>query len=231
MSRLSRVWNVEGTDRGQRPRSVCRQSFGRGLAVLLLIVAPVLVGSEFPASAQAATVRAERPTFATNERISLIWSGFPGATQTDWITITPVGTPDDKYGEWTYLEGHQSGTISFNPVPVGNYEVRGYFNWTTGGYNIQARSTFSVTAAVGPTTPTTPPTSPPTLPPAPPPTAPVTAVVATLASATTAPPTTPGPSAPSDDADTACLHGDIDNLGFGFSPGFDVFSGRSTPPH
>src|SRR4051794_28842295 len=35
----------------------------------------------------------------------------------------------------------------------------------------------------------------------------------------------------SNDADTVCVYGDIDNLGFQFRPGFDVFSGRSTPSH
>ena len=33
------------------------------------------------------------------------------------------------------------------------------------------------------------------------------------------------------DADRVCLYGDIDNLGFGFPPGFDVFSGRTTGAH
>ena len=130
-------------------------SVGAVLAVVMIATTAVSWGA-IPARAQAATVRTERPTYGANERITLIWSGFPGATLTDWITIAPVGTPDDKYGEWTYLDGRQGGTVSFNPVPVGSYEVRGYFNWTTGGYNVQARSGFTVTAAAGPTTPTTP---------------------------------------------------------------------------
>jgi hypothetical protein len=35
----------------------------------------------------------------------------------------------------------------------------------------------------------------------------------------------------SQDADKICVYGDIDNLGFGFPDGFDVFAGKSTPVH
>ena len=35
----------------------------------------------------------------------------------------------------------------------------------------------------------------------------------------------------SEEADVVCLVGDIDNLGFGWPSGFDVFSGKSTPSH
>ena len=34
-----------------------------------------------------------------------------------------------------------------------------------------------------------------------------------------------------DDADLIVLVGDIDNLGFGFPDGFDIFSGATTPRH
>jgi len=40
-----------------------------------------------------------------------------------------------------------------------------------------------------------------------------------------------GTTTTTEEADLVCLVGDIDNLGFGWPKGFDVFSGRSTPSH
>ena len=58
-----------------------------------------------------------------------------------------------------------------------------------------------------------------------------TATPTTPTTPTSAPPVAPAPAPTPSDAEAACLFGDVDNLGFGFPSGFDVFSGRSTPAH
>jgi hypothetical protein len=47
----------------------------------------------------------------------------PGAPN-DWITIVRPGARQDEYGRWTMLEGKTEGTVSFEGLPPGQYEVR-----------------------------------------------------------------------------------------------------------
>ncbi|NEQ99980.1 MAG: hypothetical protein F6K30_25315 [Cyanothece sp. SIO2G6] len=90
------------------------------------------------------TAQAEKSTYTLNEPIVINYSGFPGNSQ-DWLAVVPVGTPDNKYQKnWFYTKGNTSGTHTFNGLPAGEYEVRGYFNWPDGGYTVQTRSQFQV---------------------------------------------------------------------------------------
>ena len=59
----------------------------------------------------------------------------------DWISIYKVGTPNQQYGEWYYLKGQESGTLSFTaPSEEGKYEFRLFLNWPDGQYEDVARS-------------------------------------------------------------------------------------------
>jgi hypothetical protein len=77
------------------------------------------------------------------ESISVSYSGLPGSGG-DWLTIVPVGTPSNQYGEWQYTSGGRSGMATFKGLAQGQYEVRAYLNWPRGGYNIAAKKTFWV---------------------------------------------------------------------------------------
>jgi len=80
--------------------------------------------------------------------------------QNDWIAMYSVGADNTAYGEWSYLEGRTSGTLSFTaPSVPGNYEFRLFPNWNgTCCYNDIARSNriTVTTAAPTPTVTATP---------------------------------------------------------------------------
>lgn len=100
-------------------------------------------------SAVAQTVRTTKAVFSPNEPIVLEYSGLPGNAQ-DWTTVVKRGERDDTYGQWAFTGGKRSGTMEFQGEAAGEYEVRLYFDWPAGGYNVQARYPFSVGAALSP---------------------------------------------------------------------------------
>lgn len=117
--------------------TVVRRVLG-GLALgLLLAVLGV------PESQAAGSLRTPRQTYAPNEGIVVEYSGFPG-NNTDWITVVQASAPTDTYAEWFYTNGKTGGSMTFKGLPAGEYEARGYFNWSTGGYTVQARHRFTV---------------------------------------------------------------------------------------
>ncbi|WP_421902099.1 hypothetical protein [Maridesulfovibrio sp.] len=97
----------------------------------------------FVAPSAAIIVTTTKVTFTEEEPVVVEYSGLPGNNQ-DWITIVPKGTAADKWGEWFYTKGKQSGRRNFGALSPGDYEVRAYVNWPKGGFVIQARSSFSV---------------------------------------------------------------------------------------
>jgi len=64
---------------------------------------------------------------------------------TDWITILPAGAAAGSFNEWHYTSGASTGTLSFNTVPPGSYEVRAYL---ANGTELAASSAFSVLGGV-----------------------------------------------------------------------------------
>lgn len=78
--------------------------------------------------------------FTTTEKIMVDYSGMAGNVQ-DWISLTPKGKPDNEFGPWKYTEGKKSGSLIFDPLPAGEYEVRAYFN---NGYKVEKRYSFVV---------------------------------------------------------------------------------------
>lgn len=79
-----------------------------------------------------------KAVYASNEEIAVSYSGLPG-NPADWITLQEAGKPDDSYGEYFYIDSQKSGTVTFSPVPAGDYEIRLYFDWPAGGYTVQKR--------------------------------------------------------------------------------------------
>ncbi len=103
-----------------------------------------------------AQVRAERPSYTTDEPVTLVFSGMPGTTGSayDWISIVKAGAADDSWYDWRNLGGEREGRRDFGRLPAGSYEARAYFDWGgKGGYTVQARSTFTVGGAPPTTSP------------------------------------------------------------------------------
>ena len=87
------------------------------------------------------------------EPIIAIYNGFPGNAQ-DWITIIEKSARDDKYGQWIYLKGKKNGRHTFTgPGKPGEYELRGYYNWPQGGYDVRHRFGFTISGAQSSTKP------------------------------------------------------------------------------
>lgn len=116
-------------------------SFKRSFVVSLLVVLAVL---SFAATVDAASVAPSKPVFAAGEPIVIQFADFPGYTS-DWINIVPVGAPATAWGDWKYTQGAQKGFMNFAGQRPGDYEVRGYFNYSgTGSYEIRTSYRFSV---------------------------------------------------------------------------------------
>ncbi|MCK9526707.1 MAG: hypothetical protein M0R49_12385 [Limnochordia bacterium] len=85
----------------------------------------------------------EQEVYTPNTSIHVQYQNFPG-NSSDWITIVPVDFPDDHHKEYYYTNGTRSGTMTFKGLEPGQYEVRSYFNWPSGGYEVVDRHSFWV---------------------------------------------------------------------------------------
>ncbi|MBT3602907.1 MAG: hypothetical protein HOE48_11700 [Candidatus Latescibacteria bacterium] len=87
-------------------------------------------------------VKTQKAIYAGEERIVVEFGGLTGNSQ-DWISVVPKGTPDGTYQEfqWFYTDGQKRGLHTIDVLPVGEYEVRLYFD---SGYDVQARFGFGV---------------------------------------------------------------------------------------
>ncbi|MEB3268934.1 MAG: hypothetical protein VKJ09_10385 [Leptolyngbya sp.] len=129
------------------------------LKIALLLCLLPLVGIAVPAcqsrspepSAQEAgeagsLAKPDKDTYTAGETVTVTYTGLPGNDQ-DWISVTPASEADDIYGEWFYTGGAKEGTYTFNGLEPGVYEVRVYFNWPDGGFEVKDRYSFAVEAA------------------------------------------------------------------------------------
>lgn len=73
------------------------------------------------------------------------FSGLPGNAQ-DWISLAQAGTADNAFLTYQYGEGKQSGTLTFDGLAYGDYEVRAYYN---NEYTVRARYAFKVGNVAG----------------------------------------------------------------------------------
>lgn len=87
----------------------------------------------------------QKKVYSPGEEVVIKYSDFPG-NNADWISVVPEGTPDNQYveGSWSYLEGNTDGEFSVNIDKPGKYEIKGYFDWPKGEYNLRVFGTFWV---------------------------------------------------------------------------------------
>ncbi len=91
----------------------------------------------------AGSLKADKDKYKSDEPIVVTFNNLPGNAK-DWITIVKATAKADTYGEYYYTAGQQQGKQSFAALPEGKYEARLYYNWSAGGYTVQARYAFVV---------------------------------------------------------------------------------------
>ncbi|TVR19398.1 MAG: hypothetical protein EA391_00840 [Balneolaceae bacterium] len=83
-------------------------------------------------------------SFRSGESIDVRWHNLPG-NNTDWISVAPAGATDRTWGiHWWYIGGDTSGSNTIELVEPGEYEIRVYYNWPAGDYQVQSRLSFQV---------------------------------------------------------------------------------------
>lgn len=90
------------------------------------------------------TLGTDKASYKAGEPVFVFWAGLPG-NQQDWVTVVPAGTATDQWGNnWTYTDGQPAGVFQVNDLAAGDYEVRVYYDYPNGGFNVQAVSSFTV---------------------------------------------------------------------------------------
>jgi TolB-like protein len=85
----------------------------------------------------------DKNSYSEGERITVNFSGMQGSKY-DWITLVQEGASDSTYGEWSYTNGSKTGSYTFKGLKAGNYEIRAYFDWPSGGYAVKKRIKIKV---------------------------------------------------------------------------------------
>jgi len=118
--------------------------------------APAAPGAAQPVHISAPTIQPTRNSFAPGSAVQVQFSGLPAIGQ-DWVAISRRGDGPKKYYDLIILTGKPTeGTLSFKPLPAGDYEVRLYTNWPDGGYDIVARAAVRVGKQPAPPLPAAP---------------------------------------------------------------------------
>jgi len=97
--------------------------------------------------AGAVTLTLSKPSYAEGERISVAYTGLPG-NERDWISVALADAPEGSYIAYEYSKGQKDGSVALRPmVKPGEYEIRVFFDDSTGDKTVRARRTFMVTPA------------------------------------------------------------------------------------
>ncbi|MDB4789910.1 hypothetical protein OAG66_00955, partial [bacterium] len=108
------------------------------IKILYIIAIYILSLSHVSAQELAPTKTIYKP----GESVVISFSGGPGNAK-DWVGIYKEGqTPGDvSSAQWTYVDGETSGTLGFDPLPLGKYEAYLFLN---DDYEILASGSFEV---------------------------------------------------------------------------------------
>ena len=79
-----------------------------------------------------ASIKLEKDVFEEGEPIRVEYSGLPGRYR-DWITLIDDSKPDKESGQFFYI--NKSGSVEFDGMPPGKYEIRAVYNYKRGNYN------------------------------------------------------------------------------------------------
>ena len=89
-------------------------------------------------------IQTSKNQFTAGEAIQVTLTNMAG-NNNDWVGIYPVGSNNDwgNVLSWKYTNGAINGNLAFAGIPVGNYEVRAFFN---NSFALEATGAFSVVA-------------------------------------------------------------------------------------
>ncbi|MGC4118188.1 MAG: lamin tail domain-containing protein [Myxococcales bacterium] len=85
------------------------------------------------------TIGTSKYTYTIAEQIVVNWVGAP-LTPNNWVALAPAGSSKFTITTWKYASG-DSGSLTFDPLPLGSYEVRLFSN---DSYTLEAFSAFAV---------------------------------------------------------------------------------------
>jgi len=86
------------------------------------------------------SVKTTKDIYNEFEEITVTFSGLAGNND-DWITLIKPSASNREYGNWKYTKGETSGSLTFEGMQEGDYEVRVFFGTD---FTIQARHPFKV---------------------------------------------------------------------------------------
>jgi hypothetical protein len=89
------------------------------------------------------SLEVDKEEYTAGDSVVVSWSEAPGNSK-DWVTIVTADSTDSTYGDWFYTDGKKSGIHTFAGVAAGKYEIRFYYNWPEGGYEVKSRIRVSV---------------------------------------------------------------------------------------
>jgi hypothetical protein len=77
----------------------------------------------------AAMVDTDKDTYLRTESVVVTFSDME-VQNDDWIGIYPTGSSSDwgNQVQWDWTEDEEEGIVTFNPLPVGTYDVRVFYN-------------------------------------------------------------------------------------------------------
>lgn len=103
----------------------------------IIVVVCILLGT-----LNAANITTDKDVYGSNEPIVTSFTEMLGDKQ-DWIGIYPAGSSNDwgNVVQWEWSGGTVDGSVSFNALPVGNYEARAFYQ---NSFNLEAHYAFSV---------------------------------------------------------------------------------------
>jgi len=93
-----------------------------------------------------ATITTNKDTYLPDEIITVDYANMSGSVS-DWIAIYPAGS-STAWGNvitYHYTDGLISDTETWQPLPIGDYEIRAFFN---NAFEIEASYAFSVEEAI-----------------------------------------------------------------------------------
>ncbi|CAA6799278.1 MAG: No hits, partial [uncultured Sulfurovum sp.] len=90
----------------------------------------------------AATVETNKDTYTPNQKITVTFSDLESLND-DWIGIYAEGSENTWANmiQWDWTDDIAAGTVTFNALPAGDYEIRAYYN---NSFVLEASKKFTV---------------------------------------------------------------------------------------
>ena len=96
---------------------------------------------QLPPPAGAARIVVREPVYA-GQPFTVDFSGLPGQDQNEWISVELAGSKPWSYQQYHYTKGQRSGSLQFNGLAKGTWEMRLYHS--SNDTTIRASTTFTI---------------------------------------------------------------------------------------